>query len=223
MDLGSFYQKYKKWFIPIIIALFVFFISQIIISSALFIQDNPLPDIALPNPAVSPTVQNQPGEIIINDQLEAEVVIPRLLIKVPIVWSTSKNNTSLEKDLENGAIHYPDTPEPGNFGNSFITAHSSDYPWRAGTYKRAFAKLGQLNVNDTDIFVIYKKDGKPVYQAQFKVTEKEVVKDTDTRMIEQRAKTEMTLVTCWPIGTNWRRLMVKTELVSLNTLQESIP
>jgi LPXTG-site transpeptidase (sortase) family protein len=218
MDLRLFIKNHKKWFIPTIIALFVFIFSQIIISSVLLIQDNPLPDIAPTNPVVSPSIQAQPSDTIINDQLEAEVVIPHLSIGVPIVWSTSKNNTSLEKDLENGAIHYPDTPKPGNFGNSFITAHSSDYPWKAGAYKRAFAKLGELSVGDKDIFVVYKKNGKPIYQAQFKVTSKEVVKDTDARMIEQQAKTEMTLVTCWPIGTNWRRLMVKTELISINTI-----
>lgn len=87
-----------------------------------------------------------------------------------------------------------------------------------GAYKQAFAKLGKLAVGDEDVVVIYKKDGVPVYRATFKVHQREVVKDTDERMIAQTDKKEITLATCWPIGTSWRRIMVKSELVSLDVL-----
>lgn len=146
--------------------------------------------------------------------IQAEVIIDRLGIAVPIVWSTSVLEADLQKDLELGAIRYLGTPNPGDRGNSFITAHSSGYAWQQGQYKKAFVNLGKLNIGDDDIIVVYKKNGVPVYKAWFKVTEKEVVKATDTRMIEQKETTEMTLVTCWPIGTNLRRLMVKTELIA---------
>lgn len=187
------YQRYKYYILSLIIGVTAYIGSQLIFVPVSFPQYNTVP-------------------------LQADVVIKRLGITVPIVWSTSTKESDLQKDLELGAIRYPGTPNPGDSGNSFITAHSSGYPWQQGQYKTAFVNLGKLKVGDDDIVVVYTKDGLPVYRAKFTVMSKEVVKATDKRMIEQKDKTEMTLVTCWPIGTNLLRLMVKTELVSIETI-----
>lgn len=195
-----------KWVLPLLVALTVFVLSQAI-------QDNPLPNIAASSvPALQPESISL-RDITLDDTLEAELIIDRLGIAVPIVWSQSTKEADLQKDLEHGALRYPGTPEPGNIGNSFVTAHSSDYPWKSGIYKKAFSKLGKLEVGNDDIIVVYKKNGEFVRQIRFKVTEKAIVKATDMRMIEQKEKTEMTLVTCWPVGTNLLRLMVKTERI----------
>lgn len=219
MSSKSLDQEHRKWLLPIVVAFIVFITSQAVIIGLAVFQDNPLPSVSLSQPIVlEHSMESVREAIVIDSTLEAEVAISRLGLDVPIVWSTSIKEDVLQKDLEHGAVHYPGTPEPGNFGNAFVTAHSSDYPWKKGTYKQAFARLGKLAIGDDDILVIYKKDGIPVYQATFKVYQKEVVKYTDERMIKQADRTEMTLVTCWPVGTNWRRLMVKMELVSLEAI-----
>ena len=214
--IKNFYTAHKNWVLPAVVAVAVFILAQIGMYSALLFNDNPLPSGASWGVSMLKTSNTPETTGIADESLTAEVLIEKLGIDVPIVWSGSTKDADLEKDLEHGAIHYPGTPRPGEHGNSFVTAHSSDYPWKAGNYKQAFVKLGNLNMGD-DIVVVYKKDGAFVYRAQFKVVSKEVVSSTDIRMIEQGDATELTLATCWPIGTNWKRLMVKAELVSLTT------
>lgn len=203
----------KKWILPTVVGVVVFIVIQAAIYAGHIFNDNPLPMIASWNVGMLRAYTAMPSEIAVDNTLGAELIIERLGITVPIIWSESTKEADLQKDLEHGALRYPSTPEPGNIGNSFITAHSSDYPWKSGIYKKAFSKLGKLEVGNDDIIVVYKKNGESVRQIRFKVTDKAIVKATDMRMIEQKEKTEMTLVTCWPIGTNLLRLMVKTERI----------
>lgn len=204
-QIKEIYNKYKQWINPLAVGVGVFITSQLLLVAFV---DNPLPAVE--------QVEEVPASP--SSDLEARVHIDRLGIDVPIVWSGSTDKEALEADLQRGAIRYPGTVEPGNAGNAFITAHSSDYPWNPGEYKQAFADLGKLEQGDDDIYVTYYKDGEPVQRAQFRVAFKEIVRADDTRMIEQTEKPEMTLVTCWPIGTAWRRLMVKTELVEIQNI-----
>lgn len=208
-------KKMKPWVLPTVVGIIVFIVVQGAIVASSVLNDNPLPTIASWTLGTLRAGTMMPSGSVIDDTLEAELTIQRLGIIVPIVWSTSTRETDLQQDLERGALRYPGTPEPGNIGNAFITAHSSDYPWKKGMYKKAFAKLGKLEVGDDDIIVTYKKDGVVVRELHFKVTMKKVVQATDTEMIEQRDAKEMTLVTCWPVGTNLLRLMVKTQLVEI--------
>ncbi len=191
-----------------LVTVFVCIILQItLISQVWWYRDTPFPVSVIAAPTATPTTSE------LSEELHAVLTIPSLAITVPIVWSQSTKESDFQKDLERGAIHYPGTPLPGQRGNSFIAAHSSDAYWKKGDYKNIFASLYKLNVGDSDIFITYYKGDEIIKKLSFKVIEEEVVSANDQRMFTQRDTTEITLVTCWPLSTSWRRLMIKAQLI----------
>jgi len=140
------------------------------------------------------------------------LIIPKLGLSVPIVtmgteFIEGENWTELEKQiqdsLKNGVVHYPGTSAPGQFGNFFLTGHSSYYPWDPGKFKDVFALLGQLNVGDH--FFVYYHQKKFTYE----VFEKKEVQPTNVTVLKQPADENIsTLMTCTPVGTTLRRLIV---------------
>lgn len=145
------------------------------------------------------------GEVVPkNDTL----VVPKIGVRAPIVYAASANEKMIQEDLRKGVVHYPNTGYPGEAGNAFITGHSSNYWWEKGNYNYVFANLDRLNIGDQA--VIYYQGKKLVYS----VTSKKVVPPTDVSVLAQTPKPTMTLMTCTPPGTNWRRLIVKFDQVS---------
>ena len=146
------------------------------------------------------------------------IVIPKLGKSVPIVEMSTEpiegeNWADLEKQiqggLQDGVVHYPGTAKPGQFGNVFITGHSSYYPWDPGEFKDVFALLGKLEVNDQ--FIVYYDQKKFIY----KIYDKVEVQPDDVSVLEQpHDKKVATLMTCTPVGTALRRLIIKAEEIS---------
>ena len=146
------------------------------------------------------------------------LVIPKLGKSVPLVNMSAEhiegeNWAELEKQiqsgLQKGVVHYPGTAVPGQVGNVFITGHSSYYPWDPGKFKDVFAVLGQLEVGDE--YYVYYDQRKFTY----KVTEKfEVMPDNVNVLQQPHDKKISTLMTCTPVGTTLRRLIIRAEDVS---------
>ena len=146
------------------------------------------------------------------------LVVPKLGRSVPIVdvdptHLNGKNWPELEKEiqgaLQSGVVHYPTTANPEQYGNVFITGHSSYYPWDPGQYKDVFALLNQLEIGDE--YYIYYNQKKFTY----KVIEKKIVQPTDTTVLEQPQDRRIsTLMTCYPVGTATSRLTVIAEQIS---------
>lgn len=114
----------------------------------------------------------------------------------------------IQEALREGVVHYPYTASPDQFGNVFITGHSSYYPWDEGRYKEIFALLHKLEVGD-QYAIIYK--GKKYH---YRVTEVFEIKPDDVSVLEQPLDKKIsTLMTCTPIGTTLKRLIVRAELV----------
>jgi LPXTG-site transpeptidase (sortase) family protein len=182
-----------------------------------------LQDIVNPHP----TVQDEKPLPIVANQAEGKKQIPSLELKVTpadyrvIIESIQKNipvvNVSseavvkrdwkaLEKDiqkaLQNGVVHYPSTANPGEHGNVVITGHSSYFLWDPGRYKDVFAALHRVVVGDK--VVVYYGQQKYVY----KVTEIKKVLPKEIEVLLPSGDDRLTLITCTPIGTNLRRLIV---------------
>lgn len=143
--------------------------------------------------------------------IDTRLVIPRINQNIPIVGVSSKNLiahdwNALEKDmqeaLKDGVIHYPGTSMPGQHGNVVITGHSSYFPWDPGRFKDVFALLHQMKIGDK--IMIYHNQEKYIYQ----VTEKKVVLPDDIDILKQTPEDKLTLITCTPVGTNLKRLIV---------------
>jgi LPXTG-site transpeptidase (sortase) family protein len=144
------------------------------------------------------------------------LIIPSLGKNVPIVttdpskligadWKTLEQ--AFQEDLKSGVIHYPGTADPGEDGNVFITGHSSYYLWDSGRYKDVFARLNQLQIGD-EITIYHDQD-----KFQYVVREKREVKNEDVSVLDQGDEKILTLMTCSPVGTNFRRLVVVAEQV----------
>lgn len=142
------------------------------------------------------------------------VIIPRLAKNIPLVNVENHKagnpkdwNHIFEKELEKGIIKYPGSADPGEKGNSFIFGHSSNFPWIKGDYNDVFALLDKLEYGDE--VTVYFKQKKYVYV----IREKHVVKPGYVNAMhgKEEAK-QLTLMTCWPIGTTLNRLIVTGEL-----------
>jgi LPXTG-site transpeptidase (sortase) family protein len=146
------------------------------------------------------------------------IIIPTLNINVPIK-EVPKNNLflrdwkNLEKDIQNslqdGVIHYPGTPSPNLSGNFVVTGHSSYYPWSIGRYKDVFAVLHNSKLDD--LIYVYHNQRKYVYQ----VTDIQSVYPEDIEVLADMGDNRITLITCTPLGTNIKRLIVSAVPVEI--------
>ena len=130
-------------------------------------------------------------------------------MKIPLIWSKTPND--LLNDLQNGVVHYPGTALPGEIGTSYISGHSSNYAWAKGNYNEIFAKLNDLQKNDSVSIKATTTTGKEVTY-HYVVTAKDIFKADDQRQFANIGKSTIGLSTCWPIGTSTKRLVVFAQL-----------
>ncbi|EKE29434.1 MAG: hypothetical protein ACD_2C00175G0002 [uncultured bacterium (gcode 4)] len=150
---------------------------------------------------------------------ENRLIIPKIWKNIPLVDVDSRrwnlDFTNLENifmnELEKWVLRYPWTAKPGETGNAFIFGHSSNYPWLKWDYNDVFAMLDQLNFWDE--IIVYYNQKKYTYV----ITEKKVIKPGNVKILERDpTKKELSLMTCWPIGTSINRLITFAELKSVN-------
>lgn len=149
----------------------------------------------------SPT-QQKVKKVIENYPLkDNHLYIPSLGIKTPIVWNSKEKE--ILANLKDGVVLYPGSALPGNPGNIFIVGHSSGYWWDPGSYKTVFSRLVRLK-KDQDIWVRYKNQ---IFI--YKVSGTKVVRANDTSVLNApKNQFILSLMTCYPVGTASRRLVV---------------
>lgn len=139
------------------------------------------------------------------------IIIPGINKNVPVVNVKTENLVkrdwgALEKDIQEslreGVVHYPGTAYPGMNGNVVITGHSSYFVWDPGRFKDVFALLHEVNVGDK--VIVYYEQKKYLYQ----VYDKKVVTPDKVDVLTQDGTDKLTLITCTPVGTNLKRLIV---------------
>ena len=143
------------------------------------------------------------------------MIIPKLNLNVPLEspplgpllneqWDELEQ--AIQTTLEHGVAHYPGTAKPGQAGNFFVTGHSSYYPWAPGAYKTVFARLHELDIGD-EYWVYYGGD-----KHRYVIRGKKEVKPSNVSVLDQPTDRRVaTLMTCTPIGTTLRRLIVTAE------------
>jgi LPXTG-site transpeptidase (sortase) family protein len=141
-----------------------------------------------------------------------EVTLSKINVEAPMIWSQSDNEDAMLKDLENGLSHYPKSAAPGQNGNMIISGHSSNYVWAKGDYNHVFADLNDLAIGDVITIKTSQANGR-IITYQYKVTDKFIAAADDERIFSAANDPVLTLSTCWPIGTNLKRLIIKTEIV----------
>lgn len=134
--------------------------------------------------------------------------IEKINLSAPIILNVDgSNKETYMRALEDGVAHLKSTALPGTNGNLVIFGHSSYFVDKPGNYKKIFAGLNELQVNDK---IKIKSEGK-IYT--YNVNNKSIVKPTDISVVSQNlSKKELTLITCWPINSTEKRLIIKALL-----------
>lgn len=141
---------------------------------------------------------------------EFSIVVPKIGANANIL----KNVTTVDKDLyleslKQGVAHAEGTAFPGEKGHIFLFAHSTDYVLNVANYNAVFYLLYKLEVDD-EVNLFFK--GK---RYVYRVTGKQIVDPSEVEYLTRKTDSEfLTLQTCWPPGTTFKRQLVFAEPVS---------
>lgn len=136
-----------------------------------------------------------------------EVRIEKIGVEAPVIENVDgTNKQAYSETLESGVAHFKGTALPGEGSNIFIFGHSSTVSGK-GTYAKVFARLGELEKGD-QVTIFY--NGK---EYKYSVFEKKVVRSDDISVLEPTNNEQLTLMTCWPIGSDKKRLIVKSKII----------
>lgn len=133
---------------------------------------------------------------------------PSYVLSIPKLGIKKASVSTTDYDLGKHLVNYPGTALPPKMGNAVIFGHSTlPQLFNNNDYKTIFATLYKLQVGDeifADIASISYK---------YKVASITVVDPDDTSLLAQQYDDSyITLITCTPPGTTWKRLVVKTRL-----------
>jgi len=202
------YFRYALYYIFIFSVIFIILNAPIIFSRVGFEESGSSRIITiqeLEKVAMADSAPLDPGEVIPPD---SQIVIPKIGITAPIIFLASRNEQEIQNNLTRGVVHYSGTAKPGEVGNSFITGHSSNFWWVKGNYNYVFVNLDKMAAGDQA--KIYHNGKKYVYS----VTEVKTVEPNDVSVVTQTDTPTLTLMTCTPPGTNWKRLIVKMDQIA---------
>ncbi len=137
------------------------------------------------------------------------IIVPKIGTNAAVVSDVDPfNEAEYTQALDRGIAHAKGTPFPGEMGNTFLFAHSAVAFYEASQQNVQFYLLSKVETND-EIFISYKKN---IYK--YKITEVSIVEQTDVKYLaSDYTKSTITLMTCWPAGTNYKRVIVKADLV----------
>lgn len=130
------------------------------------------------------------------------------LLSIPKIAIDNAVVSTIDYDLSSHLVQYAGTAVPGENGTSVIFGHSSlPQLFDSDNYKTIFSKLHTLQVGDE--IKITAQGATYTYKIYTIV----VSNPDDTRMFTQEFDTSnITLVTCTPPGTVWKRLVIKAKI-----------
>lgn len=127
----------------------------------------------------------------------------RVIAEVPV---DKKEN--YQEALKKGVAHAQGSYFPGENGTIYLFGHSSDYFWNLFDNETVFYLLKELEEGD-QINLFY-QDQRYVYQ----VSDKKIMAADNLSVLKPRIGEEkLVLQTCWPLGTNWKRLIIVADKI----------
>lgn len=201
--LSSFFIFLGIGLIVLSFIIFVFTFYPVISSelSYFFIPDDKI---------VATSKENKKGEnVMVPVDEDFGIIIPKINANAKVIANVDPyNQNEYQYALTKGIAHAKGTAYPDQFGNVFLFAHSSVNFYDALRYNSIFYLLTKLEKDD-DIYVFYNKN-----KLKYKVKEKRIVDAKDVSFLQSsdaKAHT-LTLMTCWPPGTTFKRLVVIAEI-----------
>ena len=131
------------------------------------------------------------------------ISIPTINAVAPIIFNIDPWHKEEYLDaLKKGVAHAEGTALPGENGTVYLFAHSSDAPWRLTRYNTIFLRLNQLAIDDK---ITITSENKTFH---YRVREKKTIWPNETEYLTDVSKNQLILQTCWPIGTDLKRLLI---------------
>lgn len=202
------YLRYSVYFVAVFSVIFIILNAPILFSRLSYeegVSSKIITTESLEQAKMADSAPLDPGEVIPSG---SQIIVPKIGVTAPIIFAKSRTESDIQSYLTQGVVHYAGTANPGEVGNVFITGHSSNFWWVKGNYNYVFVNLDKLAVGDQA--KIYHNGKKFVYS----VKETKVVDPKDVSVLAPSDVPTLTLMTCVPPGTNWRRLVVKLDQIS---------
>jgi sortase A len=134
------------------------------------------------------------------------LIIPKIHAKSKIIANVDAASESAYLEaLKNGVAHAKGTVLPGNPGNIYLFAHSTDSPLNILRYNAVFYLLRELEIND-EVYIYYQG-----IKHRYLVTDKKIIEPTDISYLSPYSPDQretVILQTCWPPGTTFKRLLI---------------
>ena len=144
----------------------------------------------------------------------ATLVIDTLGVRAPLVFGTPDDTDLLYSALEEGVVHYSSTAKPGEDGVSIVLGHSSAYPWYDGDYGAVFALLSRLKPGDR-FYIQYEDNRSYFYEMKDSLVFNPFSSDERLSAMERSPGNNLILISCYPVGTNYRRIAVRAQQIEL--------
>jgi len=136
------------------------------------------------------------------------ILIPKIGANARVFPNVDPSNSDIFLPiLQKGVAHAQGTFFPGQAGNIYLFAHSTDNFWDVGRYNAVFYLLKDLKEGD-DVVIFYQN-----VRHNYKVTKIGTISPSEVSFITAAStgKELLILQTCWPPGTTWQRLLVFAE------------
>lgn len=132
------------------------------------------------------------------------VYIPKIKSNSKVVKNINPyDEAEYTKALETGVAHAEGTVTPDLNGNVFLFAHSAVNFYERNKFHVYFYLLPELKTGD-EIFVSYEKN---IYK--YKVANVKIVNKEEVKYLSDYDKQDtLTLMTCYPAGSDWKRSIV---------------
>lgn len=156
----------------------------------------------------NPVAESQTGDnSIIPVDEQFGIIIPKIFVNSKVFPDVDPENEPVyQRVLTKGVAHVAGTAHPGETGNVFIFAHSGQDFFQAERYNAVFYLLTKLEKGD-EIDIFYQSQ-----KIQYSVTDKKTISPSEVNYMDDTpGKKTLTLMTCWPGGTTWKRLIVQAE------------
>lgn len=141
------------------------------------------------------------------------IVIPKIGANAKVIPDVDWQDSRIyQRALTDGVAHARGSALPDGGGNVFLFAHAGANPLEAWRYNAVFYLLDKLAAGDR-IELWYAGSLRP-----YQVVERRVVRADEVDFIAGKPGVrQLTLMTCWPAGTTWKRLIVIAEPLVVET------
>lgn len=129
-------------------------------------------------------------------------------VSIPKLSITNAYVSTLDTNVDMHLVHFPGTALPPSKGTAAVFGHSTlPQLFDPTNYKTIFAKAHTLEVDDT----LNVEINNTVYK--YRIININVVDAEDTSYLTQEFDDSyLTIITCTPPGTVWKRLIIKSKL-----------